>query len=222
MAINVQALRAELRNIRANPEDTAAGVRLMEAFGGEAEEQRYWDRVRHTREAHNLLIVRPDLLGALINREQLRSLPVGSLGREYLTFVERENLCPQALHETLEKAHGETVDRDLMFLRSRSHALHDLLHVLTGYGRDSAGEIALMAFTGAQDGHRHAVWLARTGCVLAVLSGRFDLLKMIRHARERGRRSPWMFAQDWLSLLDSPIDEVRRTFGLWPVPRYAS
>lgn len=220
MAIDFRAVRAELRNVRANPENTEAGVRLMRAFGGEAQEKLYWDRVRQTGEAQKLLLERPDLLGALTDREELRALPEGSLGHAYLAFMEREKLCPQALHEMLEKMQSETADRDIAFLRARSNALHDLLHVITGYGRDSIGEVALMAFTGVQDGHRGAVWLSRLGSVMAVLVGRFDLLKLFRNARKRARQSPWMFAQDWLPLLGRPIDEVRNELGLWPAPQY--
>jgi hypothetical protein len=130
VAIDLRTIRVELRNIRANPEDTEAGVRLTRAFGGEASEQRYWEKVRQTSE-------------------------VGEL------------------------------------LRDRTHFM------IFSMSLPAMAEIALMAFTGAQDGQKQATWLARLGCVMFILVGRFDLLKMIRNARKRGNQSPWMFAPDW-------------------------
>jgi ubiquinone biosynthesis protein COQ4 len=220
MAIDWRAARIELLNLRDDPENTEAGARLFRALGGESNEGWILARMRRSESGRRLLRERPDLLGVLANRGRLRALPDGSLGREYARFAEREQIFPEDLRAMMVRVEGGAGDGEVAFVRTRGTALHDLLHVLTGYGRDAAGEIALLAFTAAQERNRTLNWLSLLGCAKALVRGRLDVVRLRRAARRRARRSAWMLEQDWAALVERPIDEVRRELGLWPVPEY--
>jgi ubiquinone biosynthesis protein COQ4 len=217
--IQWRAVSAELRRLRENPEDIDAGARLFIALGG-MDDTRMVERMRSSENGRRLLAERSDLLRALSDRERLRALPDGTLGREYLRFAEREQIFPAGIEEVMTRVQGAAADADVAYVRTRERSLHDLLHVLTGYGRDPAGEIALLAFTAAQDGNRAIDWLSLLGCWKALVRGRIEILRLRRHGRRRGRQAPWMVEQPWEALLERPIDDVRRQLGLWPVPQY--
>jgi ubiquinone biosynthesis protein COQ4 len=217
--IHWRAVGAELGRLRENPEDIEAGARLFLALGG-MDDERDVARLRSSERGRQLLSERPDLLAALTDRERLRALPDGTLGREYLRFAEREQIFPEGIDQMMTKVQGVPPDRDAAYLRSRGRSLHDLLHVLTGYGRDPAGEIALLAFSAVQNETGALDWLSLLGCFKALLRGRIEILRLRRHGRRRAREAPWMLEQPWESLLERPIDEVRRELRLWPVPRY--
>ncbi|NJL02960.1 MAG: hypothetical protein HC838_04635 [Spirulinaceae cyanobacterium RM2_2_10] len=64
---------------------------------------------------------------AIVQLDELRQLPVGSLGRSLVEFLQQHHLQP--------------LDTGL-----RRKQLHDSLHVLTGYGTDPLGEAEVQAF----------------------------------------------------------------------------
>jgi len=217
--IHWRRVRAELRQLRENPEDIEAGARLFLALGG-MDDERSVARLRSSERGRRLLAERPDLLAALADRKRLRALPDGTLGREYLRFAEREQIFPEGLQDMMTKVQGEAQNDAVAYLRTRGRSLHDLLHVLTGYGRDPAGEIALLAFSAVQAEARALDLLSLLGCFKALVRGRFEVLRLRRHGRRRAREAPWMIEQPWESLLERPIDDVRRELRLWPVPQY--
>ncbi|MEE3717360.1 Coq4 family protein [Tumidithrix elongata RA019] len=63
----------------------------------------------------------------IVNIAQLRSLPVGSFGRAWADFLDRNRLSP-------------------LTTGARRKQLHDGVHVLTGYGTDAIGEAEVQAF----------------------------------------------------------------------------
>lgn len=79
-------------------------------------------------------------------------MPAGSLGREYLHFLERENITAQGLVQASDVEPGASWQDDahLVYLRDRLRDTHDLWHVVTGYHGDLVGEGALLAFSFAQ------------------------------------------------------------------------
>jgi ubiquinone biosynthesis protein COQ4 len=96
--------------------------------------------------------------------------------------------------------------------------MHDLWHVLTGYGRDEAGEAANLAFSFAHLPYR-GVALILFG--IAVNSppdgvGRSAWLRYLYRAWKRGRGSAWLPAVPYEQLLPRPIEEVRQMLRIAP------
>src|SRR3546814_11351271 len=91
----------------------------------------------------------PYLPALLDDHDALRRLPVGSVGRVYVDFMEREGLTAQGLvDESLKFRHGKQRHDDKMALYGdRLRDTHDLFHILTGYGRDALGVQCVPAFS---------------------------------------------------------------------------
>jgi len=98
---------------------------------------------------------------------------------------------------------------------------HDLWHIVTGYGRDLIGEAALLAFTYRQTGN--------PGIGLIVLTAWWRAGRRLPDGRAlildgylRGGAADWLPAADWESLLERPLEEVRRTHRITPVAAYTA
>ena len=93
-----------------------------------------------------------------------------------------------------------------------------LHHVLAGYDRDLRGEAAVLAFTVAQNFHTgiaYLVWNALRSEGWNSPGGR-----LIRQGFRRGRRAKRLMEQDWETLFERPIDEVREELGVGDPPTY--
>src|SRR2546423_8764800 len=92
-----EALRA-LRALLNDPDDTAQVFRIIEALSGGAPD-RLLHRMRRSPTGSKLLRERPDLLTRLTDRAALEKLPLGTLGREYLRFLDSEGITPEGLRQ---------------------------------------------------------------------------------------------------------------------------
>lgn len=162
------------------------------------------------------------------DREGLRSLPVGTFGRAYADFMDREGLFTNGVYEAAREAGFglEEFEKDYPEYHTFRHVImltHDLYHIITGYGRDGLGEAALLAFTHEQHGENGAAFIAFFAG-LKVRSERFDIPvgQIMKEAREMGRASARFLCTDLTEMLDWPLEEVRRTLNVGPAPLYAS
>ena len=206
------AFRA-LRALLDDPDDTAQVFRIIDALSGRSGE-RTVERMRRTRTGRELLGERPDLLAKLTDRASLEKLPAGTLGREYLKFLDSEGITAEGLRQASIDGHGEEiegVDPDLYFLRDRMRDTHDLWHTVTGYKGDILGEASLLAFSFAQ------TWNPGVGLIVltALLRGREpNVRRLILGGFSRGVRSAWLPAVKWEELLARPLEDVRRLLNV--------
>jgi ubiquinone biosynthesis protein COQ4 len=99
----------------------------------------------------------------------------------------------------------------------RVNVMHDLWHVLTGYGTDEAGEAALLAFSSAQGLSSRAVrLLIATAVVVGPKSGGLAFQRFLAHAWRRGRRAAPLLHARWEALLARPVDTVRAELRIAP------
>ena len=84
-------------------------------------------------------------------------------------------------------------------------------HAATGYKGDVLGELALLAFTCAQNWNT-AIAMSIVAAVFKGLGG--TDAQLIVDGYRRGRAAAWLPAQDWESLLALPVDEVRARLRL--------
>ena len=75
--------------------------------------------------------------------------PPGHLAHAYCDFMEREGLTAQGLVDEFDRfaKHHEQFRDQFRWYLDRMRDVHDMLHVLTGYGRDALGEACVLAFT---------------------------------------------------------------------------
>ncbi len=194
-----------------DPEDTAQVFKIVRALTGNSVMNGY-KRFAATSTGDAILQENRQLLDTLSNREALRALPDGSFGRAYLRFVESESLSEDGLVEASES--DEAIkDPQLALYANRVRDMHDLWHVLSGYGRDVMGEACLLAFSVAQLKNPGLAVIAIAG-VLKIRSTDTRIARAAWSGYRAGQKAAWLPAQDWEALLAQPIDEVRQQLGI--------
>jgi ubiquinone biosynthesis protein COQ4 len=93
--------------------------------------------------------------------------------------------------------------------------------VVTGYGRDEAGETCILALRSAQMRHI-GVWLL---CLFSMLKvgrevGFRKIGAAVREAYARGERAAWLYGVDWEAMLGEPLDVIRARLSLAPAAHY--
>jgi ubiquinone biosynthesis protein COQ4 len=197
-----------LRALLANPEQTEHVFTIVRALSGRTLLRGY-NRFARTDTGRAVLAEERELIAALRDRDALRSLPEGSLGRRYLAFVESENLTADGLVEASEGDDARLTPA-LARYAARLRDMHDLWHVVCGYGRDVAGEACVLAFTVAQTRNPGLALIVVAGTLkIARESGDRQIFRAVWEAFRTGRRAAWLPAADWEALLSQPLTEVR-------------
>jgi ubiquinone biosynthesis protein COQ4 len=210
-----RAYRA-LRELIADSERTELVFELFDAVGGDGHERRF-RAFAQSSEGRRLLCERPSLVDAMADREALARLPQGSLGRAYLDFAVARDFAADglvAINQAQNEAEGDVVDPVRQYYMERVTAMHDLWHVLTGYGTDDAGEATLLAFSVAQIPSR-GLWVLVIAALWLLPKG--EGLRCQRHVARawlRGRRAWALDRARYESLLALPLDEARRCLGI--------
>jgi ubiquinone biosynthesis protein COQ4 len=202
-----------------NPEDTAQVFRIVQALPGGSIE-RIHRGYQRTEAGRRILRERRQLLPTLIQHDVLAAMPAGSLGREYLAFLDAEGITADGLVEASENGFDPDRRRDdpeLRLVSDRMRDMHDLWHVVAGYRGDLVGEAALLALTLPQ------IWSPGVALIVVMAwleAPGADTRSEIWRGFARGRRAAYLPAQDWEALLPLPLDEVRRRLRLADPPVY--
>lgn len=217
----LQALRA-LRGIQQDPQDTRQVFMLTEALRG-----RSGLRLVQRFEAHptgrQILKQRRSLLSILQNREALERLPEGSLGRAYADFMHSEQLSPQALVDAARDSGLYAPDNTSAraYLGSRLRDMHDLFHVLTGYGRDELGEMCVLAFCYPQQGTRSFAMLSFLGALkLRRQLGVPEVSGAVLQAYRHGKYAFWIPGEPIEDLLTENLEGLRARWRILPPTAY--
>lgn len=205
-----------LRRLVADPERTAEVFELIQALAGSSGE-RLFQRFRATPEGRDLLAARPSLLETLTDRARLAALPEGSLGRAYAAFMSEERLEAGGLAAAAAAARdpAEELDPERRWFFDRLRDMHDLWHVVTGYGRDVAGEAANLAFTYAQTRNRGVGAIVLAAAAIGPKGG-LRWQRYLRQAWRRGRRAAALPMAPWEELLPLPLDRARERLRIEP------
>lgn len=163
----------------------------------------------------------PDILD---DHVALRRLPKGSFGQEYCDHMESDGLTAAALVAEFEEARGdrERIDDRVEWYLDRLRDTHDLLHVLTGFGRDVLGEQCVLTFVFKQRPSIGHLFVGYAGAVLTRLEApwRVPVMRAVYEARQIGKGSLSIAEQPIRELLALPTDEVRARMGLRPARHY--
>ena len=214
---------AALARLFADKEDTAQVFEIMRALNGSAGQKQFL-RLLSSADGGRLAYERVELAPLLMDRARLANLPPGSLGAAYADFVGRENLSAEGLAEESRRGLGDSameLPHPYAWFGRRMRDTHDIWHVLTGYGRDTLGEICLVAFSFQQT--RGLGWaLIATGAFLRTFGrkGGPGYRAAIREATRRGRASAWLPGEDYERLLAEPLELARSRLGLAPPVAY--
>ncbi len=206
-----------LRELIDDPDQTEKAFEVLHALDGPSEERTFREFTRHP-EGLRLLAERPSLRDALADREALRALPDDSFGRAVLAHYETFGLDPVALValDVEQTASEPALDRDRAWFRERLMLMHDLWHVLTGYGPDGLGEAALLPFSHTQMGGFGSAMLTLGAGAHVFWHRGLPWLFYLRRAWRRGRRAALLTALPYEALLPLSLEAVRRLAGVEP------
>jgi ubiquinone biosynthesis protein Coq4 len=159
-----------------------------------------------------------------LNLESLKAFAPGTLGHAYRDFMVSNDLMERLaegykdLHEQF--ATAGKLDRMPAILRYkvlRGYQTHDLHHVLTGYPATPLGELALQAFQLAQVEFPYAaMWMAVSTGHMAFVDPWLikPAMDAIAHGWTYGSEARSIQFVKFELMLDQPLDEVRREYGL--------
>jgi ubiquinone biosynthesis protein COQ4 len=205
----IEAVKA-VRRLMADPQATQEVFVILRAMRGRSGIALF-HRFRQSAMGARILAEKRDLFAILSDSTALAALPLGSLGRDYHHFMAAENLSPDGLVGPSQAYRDDQVSDDVALFRDRMRDMHDLTHILTGYGRDPLGELCLLAFMYPHTGN--------LGMALIVLMG-FSRLeskaarKAVIEAWRHGRKARWFADMDWEAMLPQPLDALRRRFNV--------
>lgn len=214
----LRALRAA-RALAKDPDDLPKVFTIIESLSGSTL-ARVAARMAKSESGRRILEKRADVVDVLEDREALRKLPEGSLGRAYLAFVESENISAEGIRKAGDMGMKmETpLPAPLDFVHARMRDTHDLWHAAVGYKGDVLGETALLGFTFAQTGNPAIALILAIGLFKTL--GAPHARKVILDGYRRGKKAAWLPEQEWESMLAMPVEEVRRRLSLESPPDY--
>lgn len=194
---------------------------IMKALAGNTHAKQF-KRFINSEGGKYILTERLNILDKLKDHSYLRGLPDGSLGRAYLDFISAEDLSAEALVEASLTTQTDIKSKDLRLYFDRSRDVHDLWHVLTGYGRDGFGEACLVAYSYAQT--------KSLGFAAIALMAGYDFNKTmpghniwgtIWQAYKNGRKSDWLMGVVYEDILAMDIDSSRETLHIPKPDKYS-
>ncbi len=208
-----------IRPFMADPDRTELALEAISAVSPR-DFERLFQRFVADPDGRRLFAERPSLLAALSDRARLHAMPEGSFGRAYADFMDAGQLTADGLVEAdlaSEAALGIDVrDPDRRWFSERLRDMHDLWHVLDGYGRDEAGEAANLAFSYAQMPFRGIALILVAAALIEPYESRIGWPRYLLRAWRRGRRTRPLVMARYEELLARPLEEVRATLGIEP------
>ena len=141
---------------------------------------------------------------------------------DYAEFMERERLTATGLAEAAEKAGRPRYGDLIEWYGNRLRDTHDLMHVLTGYGRDALGEACVLLFAFGQDPSPGNLLLGYAGAfdIRRRVGGAAPVLRAAREARATGRRCAPLAELSIRELLAMDLGEARRMLRIGEPHRY--
>lgn len=176
-----------------------------------------YERVMADETGRRLLREGRSLHPVLLDFDRLTSLPEGTLGREYARFMAENGIDIVSFAEASLRyvAREDYASGEAWHLVNRARDIHELIHVVSGYGTDELGEMCVLAFSYHEATRPGAGRLAIRARVAEFRRRGFDHTEeIIARAFERGRAARSMLAADWAELLPWPLDRVREHLGV--------
>jgi ubiquinone biosynthesis protein COQ4 len=200
------------KRLRADREDTFQVFGIFEGLPWRGE---YEAAVQFLSTAEGQRIRRrePDLPAILDDHAALRRLPKGSLGQAYCDFMEGEELTARGLAQIYADYRSLRLFRDdqTEWYVHRFNDTHDLIHVLTSFGRDVFGEACVQAFIYPQHPAPGHLLLAYVGAwrLKRSIPVKAPLLAAVREAQRLGKGVKRLSEQAITELLPLPLEEAR-------------
>lgn len=174
------------------------------------------DRMKKDPEGAQILQERPRISLSTLDLGKLQSLPEGSLGREYVRFLDVNRVSPDTRAPT-----RFVDDEELAYVIQRYREVHDMLHTVLGMPTNMLGEVVVKWFEAVQTG--------LPMCILGALFGPIRLRapnlqvlvsELIPWAVQNGRRAPCVLNLYYERRWEQPLAVLREELGITPPPKH--
>ena len=206
---------AAMRRLIADKEDTAQVFEIMRALTGRSVAWGYGRLLREP-QGGRMAFERVELADRLSDDVWLDSFADGTVGAAYRHFVRSENLSAQGLVLESRRTRPEIdAPHPMAWYSRRLRDIHDIWHVLTGYGRDALGEACVVSFSYPQTrsfGFGFIGW----GAARAIQKENRSVpaRRAVLEAYRNGRRARWLPGQDYEALFSEPLDAARARLNI--------
>jgi len=211
----LRALKA-LRRLMADKEDTAAVFELMRALSGNSVPNGY-RRLLRTPEGGRIAYERVEFAELLSDAQWLAQFGPGTVGEAYRNFIAARNISAEGLAQESRKAPDSEIDaaHPFAWYGRRMRDVHDVWHVLTGYGTDALGEACVVAFSYPQTKSLGFRVIAAAASNRAKRAGMpYPYAEAVREGARNGKAAAWLPAVDYIALFSENLDSARARLGI--------
>jgi len=214
------ALQA-FRKLARNKEDTSQVFEIMRALSGRSIGRGY-NRMLRTFEGGRQAFLREELAHKLDDPAWLARFGPGTVGAAYRAFREARGFTAEGLADEARKV-APLVDAQhpVIWYSRRIRDVHDVWHVLTGYGTDALGEACVVSFSYAQTrnlGFAFIGWGAAREIQREIRS--VPARRAVWQAYRNGKAARWLPALDYEALFEQPLEAVRARLNIRPADIY--
>ncbi|XP_063030843.1 ubiquinone biosynthesis protein COQ4 homolog, mitochondrial isoform X1 [Melospiza melodia melodia] len=172
------------------------------------------DKMKNHPEGYRILQERPRIRLSTLDMARLQGLPEGSLGREYVRFLEDNKVSPDT------RMPPKFVDdEELAYVIQRYREVHDLMHTLLGMPTNMLGEVVVKWFEAIQTGLPMCVLGAAFGPA-RLSSRKLQVLatELVPWAIRSGLNSSCVLNVYYEQRWEQPVESLRAELGILPPP----
>ncbi|MDG1064802.1 MAG: Coq4 family protein [Luminiphilus sp.] len=210
-----------IKKLLRDPDDTSQVFKIIDALSGDVIGQTV-KRLLDDGSGRELLASKPNIVTLLNDREQLSAMPVGSVGHTYYQFVHGQNLSADGLVASSEGSrNNQGFSANERWTGDRLRDIHDLQHVMTGYGRDPIGELSLLSFMTTQVPNRginFIIKMAKRKYQQEIAA--LDIDALVLEGKNLAQQAAWMPAIHWEERLTESLENVRAELGFVTPTKY--
>jgi ubiquinone biosynthesis protein COQ4 len=213
------ALRS-VRRLLQDKDDTTQVFEIMRALNG-ASTARGYHRLLTTPDGGRIAYERQEFARKLMDDAWLDRLPQGSVGAAYRGFIRAERLSAEGLAEVSRQGASQIDEpHPYAWFGRRTRDVHDIWHILSGYGRDGLGEACLVAFSYAQTRGLGWALIAVAAALRSRSANGHPYAKAIWQGYQRGKAAAWLLGEDYERLMAEPLERARQRLNITPPTIY--
>lgn len=214
----LQPLRAAraLGKLIADKEDTSQVFEIMRALSGASGANGY-KRLISTAQGGRIAYEREEFCQRLSDTAWLNTFGPGTVGEAYRNFIAPRGLSAEGLAEESRKTADGEIDapHPLAWYGRRMRDVHDIWHVLTGYGTDGLGEACVVAFSYSQTKSLGFGLIAAAGAhQYQKIGNGHPYRKAVIEAWKTGRQCAWLPELDYPALFAENLDAARERLNI--------
>ncbi|CAN2390976.1 quinone biosynthetic process [Pristimantis euphronides] len=175
--------------------------------------QNLHERMSRDLEGIQILQERPRILMSNLDVERFREMPSGTLGREYIRFLDVNHVTPDS------RVPVKFVDyEELAYVAQRYREVHDLMHTLLGMPTTMLGEVVVKWFEAVQTGLPMCMLGAVFGPLRLSARRQKKLLELIPWAVQSGRNTRCILNVYYEKRWEQTVESLREEIGILPPP----